>query len=951
MSTRTYYQTSTSPIYKEKDFPESMKDAINSFATKDYSNKADYPAYVDFARGNALPTTIDMSYRKASKIFNLKSTRYKVVEGIPFIRSFIKYLRDYKGFTATVLYAEVSKLSHSFDMRKQLVDNHGWKTSTNTLAYLSNQVGVPVFLKDAYPIYAVDYVNNFITSNFANKRKLYTFMRGWGSVQRETSFPLGEFTISPLKAGISRVFTGDTAMKSGQTFDRAKNDNAQDTGYQIPDYTGNSWFTAIVNYTNQNPYNPTYTFSPQPYTRTQATSVAHCIATYRITTIGGKADGTVKAGSTLIKTSSSTTNGVVTKLDDYEYVFEFEFADSRRFSTLTNDEELYGFLGKDEDDRKITDPIYYHVAYINTKTGNKEYMRFNQNLSDIKDLIPYLNNNVGIGDTWPMIPIYSDFKRADRNATKFAKYKKMVKPIGIELPTFIDEYEKGISDDAKGKIRDAYIYFGFPVNSRQAYLVEYLCKYAELVVPIQLSVDFTAAISGKALMDIDYINSNEYEDPDSSEYEWENKNSNGMPDAKPADWTRMDSSVADYSQFQDLLFVSTKILPAPYNVGDGRSKIAGAAILGWGGNWGFVARHITHVSVSRVQAKLPTKTRTRNYTFGASYFHYSLGSGGDHSMPKTTESKLRIQFVEHCFKISDTEYIKAVYVVRNLSNDTATIGWNRIDNQATIMLDYAMRNQLSFQNKEKVYAASMRVLTQVEYSVKKSFWDRFSFLIMAAVIIVISVVTVGTGTAPAVSATTGVIASAGVAGVYVAVTALSAMAFFTNVVLALAFMTIATVAKNPYVKIIATVLQMVMTFYSAGTAGGNGFQMSKAINYMKANIIPFISQMGNIYTSVVQAELAKLTHKIDEVNATWKDKLEDINTKLDALARYTPQRFDLDTPLNSIELGFISLGESPSDFIERTIQPNPGIALIDYIGNTVSIATQLPTLEDSLKTF
>ena len=951
MSTRTYYQTSTSPIYKEKDFPESMKDAINSFATKDYSNKADYPAYVDFARGNALPTTIDMSYRKASKIFNLKSTRYKVVEGLPFIKSFIKYLRDYKGFTATVLYAEVSKLSHSFDMRKQLVENHGWKSSTNTLTSLTNQVGVPVYLKDAYPIYAVDYVNNFITSNFANKRKLYTFMHGWVSVQRETSFPLGEFTISPLKAGISRVFIGDVSIKAGQTFDRAKNDNAQETGYQIPDYTGNSWFTAIVNYTNQNPYNPTYTFTPQSYTRTQAASVAHCIATYRITTIGGKADGTVKAGSTLLKTSSSTTNGVVTKLDDYEYVFEFEFADSHRFSTLTDDEELYGFLGKDEDDRLVTDPIYYHVAYINTKTGNKEYMRFNQNFSDLKDLIPYLNNNVGIGDTWPMIPLYRDFKRADLQKNTFAKYKKMVKPIGIKLPTFIDEYEKGISDDAKGKIRDAYIYFGFPVNTKKDYLIEYLCKYAELVVPIQLSVDFTTAVSGKSLMGIDYINNNEYEDPDQGEHEWENKTSNGMPTPKPTNWTRMDSAVADYSQFQDLLFVNTKILPAPYNVGDGRSNIAGATILGWGGNWGYDARHITHVSVSRIQGTLPTKTRTRNYTFGASYFNYNPGSGGDHSMPKTTESKNRIQFIEHCYRVSNSEYIKAVYVVRNLSDDTATIGWNHIDDQATIMLDYVMRNQMSFKTKEKVYAASMRVLTQVQYSVKKSFWDRFSFLIMAAVIIVVSIVTVGTGTAPAVSAATGVMASVGVAGGYIAVTALSAMAFFTNVVLALAFMTIATVAKNPYVKIIATVLQMVMTFYSAGAAGGNGFQMSKAINYMKANIIPFISQMGNIYTSVVQAELAKLTHKIDEVNATWKDKLEDINAKLDALARYTPQRFDLDTPLNSIELGFISLGESPSDFIERTIQPNPGIALIDYIGNTVSIATQLPTLEDSLKTF
>ena len=951
MSTRTYYQTSTSPIYKEKDFPESMKDAINSFATKDYSNKADYPAYVDFARGNALPTTIDMSYRKASKIFNLKSTRYKVVEGLPFIKSFIKYLRDYKGFTATVLYAEVSKLSHSFDMRKQLVENHGWKSSTNTLTSLTNQVGVPVYLKDAYPIYAVDYVNNFITSNFANKRKLYTFMHGWVSVQRETSFPLGEFTISPLKAGISRVFIGDVSIKAGQTFDRAKNDNAQETGYRIPDYTGNSWFTAIVNYTNQNPYNPTYTFTPQSYTRTQATSVAHCIATYRITTIGGKADGTVKAGSTLLKTSSSTTNGVVTKLDDYEYVFEFEFADSRRFSTLTDDEELYGFLGKDEDDRLVTDPIYYHVAYINTKTGNKEYMRFNQNFSDLKDLIPYLNNNVGIGDTWPMIPLYRDFKRADLQKNTFANYKKMVKPIGIKLPTFIDEYEKGISDDAKGKIRDAFIYFGFPVNTKKDYLIEYLCKYAELVVPIQLSVDFTTAVSGKSLMGIDYINNNEYEDPDQGEHEWENKTSNGMPTPKPTNWTRMDSLVTDYSQFQDLLFVNTKILPAPYSVGDGRSNIAGATILGWGGNWGYDARHITHVSVSRIQGTLPTKTRTRNYTFGASYFNYNPGSGGDHSMPKTTESKNRIQFIEHCYRVSNSEYIKAVYVVRNLSDDTATIGWNHIDDQATIMLDYVMRNQMSFKTKEKVYAASMRVLTQVQYSVKKSFWDRFSFLIMAAVIIVVSIVTVGTGTAPAVSAATGVMASVGVAGGYIAVTALSAMAFFTNVVLALAFMTIATVAKNPYVKIIATVLQMVMTFYSAGTAGGNGFQMSKAINYMKANIIPFISQMGNIYTSVVQAELAKLTHKIDEVNATWKDKLEDINAKLDALARYTPQRFDLDTPLNSIELGFISLGESPSDFIERTIQPNPGIALIDYIGNTVSIATQLPTLEDSLKTF
>ena len=246
MSTRTYYQTSTSPLYKEKDFPQAMRDAGYSYATRSRNASDDINHYFDFARGNALPTTIDMSYRKASKIFNLKSTRYKVVEGIPFIRSFIKYLRDYKGFTATVLYAEVSKLSHSFDMRKQLVENHGWKSSTNTLTNLTNQVGVPVYLKDAYPIYAVDYINNFITSNFANKRKLYTFMHGWGSVQRETSFPLGEFAISPLKVDISRVFVGDTAMKAGQTFDRAKNDNAQETGYQIPDYKGNSWFTASV---------------------------------------------------------------------------------------------------------------------------------------------------------------------------------------------------------------------------------------------------------------------------------------------------------------------------------------------------------------------------------------------------------------------------------------------------------------------------------------------------------------------------------------------------------------------------------------------------------------------------------------------------------------------------------------------------------------------------------
>ena len=95
MSTRTYYQTSTSPIYRDKDFPNAMKDAVYSYATKDYSNQADVVKYMDFARGNSLPTTIDMAYRKASQIFKLKSTRYKVVEGLPFIKSFIKYLQDY----------------------------------------------------------------------------------------------------------------------------------------------------------------------------------------------------------------------------------------------------------------------------------------------------------------------------------------------------------------------------------------------------------------------------------------------------------------------------------------------------------------------------------------------------------------------------------------------------------------------------------------------------------------------------------------------------------------------------------------------------------------------------------------------------------------------------------------------------------------------------------------
>ena len=452
-------------------------------------------------------------------------------------------------------------------------------------------------------------------------------------------------------------------------------------------------------------------------------------------------------------------------------------------------------------------------------------------------------------------------------------------------------------------------------------------------------------------MDIDYINNNEYEDPDQGEHEWENSNSNGMPTPKPTNWTRMDSLETDYSQFQDLLFVNTKILPAPYNVGDGRSKNAGATILGWGGNWGYVARHITHVSVSRIQGTLPTKTRTRNYTFGASYFNYNPGSGGDHSMPKTTESKRRIQFIEHCYRVSNSEYIKAVYVVRNLSNDTATIGWNHIDGQATIMLDYVMRNQMSFKTKEKVYAASMRVLTQVQYSVKKSFWQKFGFLIMAAVIIVVSVVTVGTGTAPAVSATTGVMASVGVAGVYVAVTTLSAMAFFTNVVLAMAFMAISMTAKNPYVRVIAAVIQLVMTFYSGGAQGSQGFQFGKALQYMRANIIPFMSHMGKIYTALVQAETAKLQGKTNELNQDWAKRMEDINDRLDAMARYTPMRFDLDSPPSSIDLGFIALGESPSSFISRTIQINPGMAAIEYIGSTVDISLQLPTLEDSIKQF
>lgn len=945
MSSRTYYDTSSVPVYDEKGYPNFMKDATYTYATKDYANKSTLDQYVDLARANSLPVTLDQMYKKHRRIFNIPENKITIKTGIPLIKSFTKYMAEYEDKTVDVVYLYEKRLSHEFDMRMQLVNNHDWTTSDNLLNNLTRELGVPVYLKDGYIIYAIDYVNNFITTEFEHTRQTKQFTEvSWFSKKPigVLDFPLGTFVINPFKADISRIPEEELGLRYGQTFDRARGVLVKPTQYSIPDYSGSNWITGTVTYSDVKRiefYN--YTFAPQTYTRNQKTSVAHCIATYQIVTTGGVANGKVKAGSTLLKSASVTNNGVVTKTDDYEYIFEFELVDSRKFSSLPDDVELYAFLDKFNEDDDITDPEYIQICY--NHKGNNKYIRINKNFSNLPNIKPYLDRNSTIGNYFPMIPLYKDYKSMDRFPSELAKWRKVVKPTGLNIDLFIKEYTKGLDDDVRPKVRDAFIYFGFPVVSKKPYLVEYMAKYAEILFQAQSSLNFRGLTNTNTVLGINTLESTPGDKP---------------PVKYPPDDTDTRSYItngsykSDYAYFENFTLIAVDLLPTPFMWGTGRNAYLGREENPFGSIFsklGLSGGHITHVGARRIQGKLSAKTKSLNYVFGYDFNYERSGGGGKiDGLVSEHVAHVRKCIVEHCFQVTPTEYIRAIYIVRNMATETNNLGWNRVNGKATMMLDKAMSNQMSGRKKEQIYAASFRVLTQVEYSVKKSFWQKFGFIITMAVIIVMSVITVGTTTAPMMAGATTLLTVGGISIGIVAVTAgMSALMAFVSVAMAMALTVIGQNAKNPYIKIIAAVIQLVYMAYQSGVTA-DGFSANQAITAMRANSLPFLNKMGELYSAMQGKEVFDIQQEIMKNADVWEQRLKDVQEVLADLNKYTARSIEGDGPRDSIEKGFIRLGDTAESFVTRTTLPNPGNMAIEFINNFVEIMTELPTLDDSI---
>lgn len=249
-----------------------------------------------------------------------------------------------------------------------------------------------------------------------------------------------------------------------------------------------------------------------------------------------------------------------------------------------------------------------------------------------------------------------------------------------------------------------------------------------------------------------------------------------------------------------------------------------------------------------------------------------------------------------------------------------------------VPIDYDTKYRLpKFNDRETFYSRNLHIVAGVEFNMKIKWYQSFFFKIV--IIIVTGVVNYFFPPSSGfISSLTSTLSASAYGTVAYATTAA-----IISVVSMLTLQVIMEALQNSVLSTLVRIIALAVAIYNTTN---NLITMLKG-NLLRADWLTFIGRVGNIYKKLQEEQLNALKRKHGRTAENYEKKVEELE-RLEKELESNSIKVDLSRTPNAIEQGFIRLGESPSEMVNRCISVQDGLMAISYISEYVKESLQLP---------
>lgn len=268
-----------------------------------------------------------------------------------------------------------------------------------------------------------------------------------------------------------------------------------------------------------------------------------------------------------------------------------------------------------------------------------------------------------------------------------------------------------------------------------------------------------------------------------------------------------------------------------------------------------------------------------------------------------------------------------------------------------VPLHYATLREMSLVDQTQMMTAGAYLLINSYKVVKKKWYQTWWFsVILFVAIVVITVVTAGTGTAPALAAATSIATAAGLTGIVALVVGAIINTLAMMIVGKILMAASIEVFGAKWGALIGSILTIAVTFGANAAMSGQSIGAALASLGSATSLIQLSSSVGNGIAGFIQGETMETMNKIQSVAEQSKLDLKKVQDAYEANIGnsgvfmdpmgLTSDRFD---PYAFVQKYQNFVPESRDDFLARTLLTGSDIAdmTMDIIGNFVAYSTRI----------
>lgn len=946
-------------LLKEEDLPRTFVQAISQYTHDvDVGNmlRINIVDYIKYFYENSLVYKLEMTYKWSKDRYKYKYLYPNVQSGdVQVINSAIKdYLISQGLDVDSIYYSSFGEMSPYYAAMQKFINQYNYDISNNVVNNLTTaHGGLITYLNDAKLKFSRHYINTVLYGSYEYARM--TDYLG----NPEPYFDIDVLTELP------ELLDTEISFRAGATFERDYDLSRGNSEYEIPSHTGGVWKTANVSgstvteylplgnipinealievvfqrkketiktttitYLYVDPTDPSLGYQP-PTTNSNTNTIPEVPDS--VIPSDAIMYGTVDLGTTVNNSNYSdyygyyeVTETVTGTAENYKRNVTITFEEYLYSGHYSIDPEVawsYSFPYTVTDLTESQKQSYFQIIYLNSY-GEREFYTLE---GDSPEAIAIFNNvtiNSEIGNFFTTIPAKQgekDLRDLDKTQDEYKNLKKVGRKIGMDWDDLLDSLYKSFEDNL-GKIRNSYITFAVPVEAEDEESQEYLYSFfntAYNICETNNSSETYEEFYQEGVTTYTFYR-----------YTYENGNriqSSGLRVTVPMERTGAEPPT----------WIDKNI---PYYKG-----------LVWNLDDGYIGKRFALDYITKYETN-ETLPDDKIYDTESGDLSFSLRAKTEElerqtyvRYAKSYDRKYRI------FKKQiDVNRVENILVFEpeysfNADNGTKWFGFNEASNpengvpKALVPIDRMVAKDLfKFNQREKLYSRNIHLVIGTVVKQKTKWYQTTLFRVVMMVIVAI----IAFYFPPA----GGLIGNAMAAGGAVAgTTAYAAASAMIAVASSLALQAIGAAFQGSFLGKIIQIITIAYAIYTLGSS----IQTAVANGALRADWMTFMGRAGNIYKKIKAMQEGNQLQDIQDEIEKYKQDMERMDKMENTFG--TGIRVDTTNTGDSIDSGFIRVGESLETMLERVLTVNQPIEAIQYISNHVDVALTLPSGEETMQ--